>query len=72
MALDFQELLGTKFEAHQGDTYITMLGDDINHNSRMQNANQALDDIMAHGEAIKATLYSQREMIKVRFARINV
>eukprot|EP00038_Savillea_parva_P016689 m.17641 g.17641 ORF g.17641 m.17641 type:complete len:218 (+) comp3518_c0_seq1:423-1076(+) len=59
-----QELLGTQFEAHQGDTYINMLGDDLAHNQRLGGANQALDDLMAHGEAIKSTLYSQREMIK--------
>eukprot|EP00037_Helgoeca_nana_P033531 m.418347 g.418347 ORF g.418347 m.418347 type:complete len:228 (+) comp30882_c0_seq1:51-734(+) len=59
-----QELLSTTFEAHQGDAYINMLGGDIEHNSRLQGANQAMDDLLAHGEAIKSTLYNQREMIK--------
>lgn len=60
-----QELLGTKFEAHKGDTYIDMLGDDMAHYGRVQGASQAMEDLLSHGEMIKATLYDQRNMIKV-------
>mmetsp|Transcript_5273 Transcript_5273/g.13637 ORF Transcript_5273/g.13637 Transcript_5273/m.13637 type:complete len:159 (+) Transcript_5273:121-597(+) len=59
-----EELLNTKFDAHKGDTYISMLDDDLRHNGRLQGATRAMDELLMHGEAIKSTLYSQREMIK--------
>jgi len=59
-----EELLGTQFTAHEGDTYINMLGQDVEHNNRLRQAGRAMDDIIGHGQAIKETLYSQREMIK--------